>query len=147
MDLVPRFKYASPFALQLITRLDEFVQRMQRSNAFSSPLDRDFMQLNTKITVNDPVGHYLQLTKQVMPEMAASGLVNWPVRNDHCFQRIVLDAICGGIWYDHIARPAYKHLSAIQAERAVQLCENIISGAADIRALNRQSLIWRGKLK
>lgn len=105
------------------------------------------MQTNTKITANDPVRRYLKLTKQVMPEMASSGAVNWPVSNDHCFQRIVLDAICGGVWYDHIARPAYKHLSATQAERAVQLCENIISGAADIRALNRQSLIWRGKFK
>jgi hypothetical protein len=69
------------------------------------------------------------------------------VRNDHCFQRIVLDAICGGTWYDHIARPAYKHLTRYQALQAVTLCDAIISGDADLTQLNRQSLTWRGKLR
>lgn len=91
------------------------------------------------------VEQYLHLTRSVMPEMAQTPKNVWPIRNDHCFQRIVLDAICGGIWYDHIPRPAYKHLSLDQARRAVQLCEGIISGTFDIVALNHQSLTWRGK--
>ena len=91
------------------------------------------------------VQQYLNLTRIVMPQLAQTLKNKWPVQNDHCFQRIVLDAICGGIWYDHIARPAYKHLSLNQAKSAVQLCDDIISGKADIVDLNRQSLSWRGK--
>lgn len=92
------------------------------------------------------VQQYLHLTRIVMPELALTMQKKWPVRYDHCFQRIVLDAICGGIWYDHIARPAYKHLSLQQAKTAVQLCDDIISDKVDIVDLNRQSLSWRGKL-
>ena len=91
------------------------------------------------------VERYLHLTQNVMPEMARTQKSDWPVRNDHCFQRIVLDAISGGIWYDHISRPAYKHLNFDQAQRAVQLCEEIISGNADLARLNLNSLSWRGK--
>jgi len=87
--------------------------------------------------------HYRDLTGRVMPAMAQGH--GWPVVHDHCFQRIVLDHVAGGVWHDHIARPAYRHLCADQAARAVRLCEDIIAGRADLAALNRQSLLWRGK--
>lgn len=82
-----------------------------------------------------------------MPALAKDDRNRWPVRHDHCFQRIVLDAICEGVWYDHIARPAYKHLSMEQASHAVQLCEDIIAGAADLADLNQKSLSSRNKLR
>lgn len=91
------------------------------------------------------VQQYLHLTRIVMPQLALTLKNEWPVQHDHCFQRIVLDAICDGVWYNHIARPAYKHISLQQAQRAVLLCDDIISGCADIVDLNRQSLSWRGK--
>ena len=93
------------------------------------------------------VERYLHLTRMVMPTLARSTKRHWPVRNDHCFQRIVLDTICGGVWYDHIPRPAYQHLRETEAMRAVQLCEQIISGETDLSLLNRQSLLWRGKAR
>ncbi len=93
----------------------------------------------------DLAARYMVLTKEVMPERAKTTHSHWPVRNDHCFQRIVLDAVCGGVWYDHIARPAYKNLTLKQAEDAVALCEAIIAGDADLAMLNAQSLVWRGK--
>ena len=46
----------------------------------------------------DLVAHYAVLTKETMPELARTTHRHWPVRNDHCFQRIVLDAVCSGIW-------------------------------------------------
>ncbi|PTX57031.1 hypothetical protein C8N43_1696 [Litoreibacter ponti] len=92
-----------------------------------------------------PVDRYLTLTRETLPAEAARRGRDWPVRNDHCFQRIVLDAISGGVWYDHIEKPAYKHLTEAQATQAVELCERILSGEADLWALNDQSLIWRGK--
>ena len=95
--------------------------------------------------VLDPVARYLHLTREVMPRLARAGQVTWPVREDHCFQRIVLDAVVGDVWYAHLARPAYKHLSLAQARRAVALCEGIIDGSVDVHALNRASLRYRGK--
>lgn len=91
------------------------------------------------------VERYMRLTKIIMPTLAQNTKRHWPVRNDHCFQRIVLDTICGGVWYDHIARPAYRHLNADQAAKAVQLCEQIIAEKTDLHVLNQQSLAWRGK--
>lgn len=91
------------------------------------------------------VERYRHLTGRVMPDMARAR--GWPVVNDHCFQRIVLDHVAGGVWYDHIARPAYKHLTEDQAARAVALSEDIIAARADLAALNRQSLRWRGKAR
>ena len=91
------------------------------------------------------VEQYLHLTRTVMPALAHTSKRHWPVRNDHCFQRIVLDTICGGVWYDHIARPAYKHISQAQAAQAVQLCDQIIAATTDLNVLNQQSLVWRGK--
>ncbi|WP_425039500.1 hypothetical protein [Primorskyibacter sp. S187A] len=96
-------------------------------------------------THGDLIDAYLHLTKEVLPALARDPHRDWPVREDHCFQRIVLDTLCGGVWYAHLERPAYKHLTHDQAQRAVDLCHAIAQGRADLRELNQQSLIWRGK--
>ena len=87
----------------------------------------------------------MHLTKEVLPLMARSDNLKWPIQEDHCFQRIVLDTICGGVWYDHLSRPAYKHLTDDQLQRAVDLCQSIVSGQVDLHKLNQQSLAWRKK--
>lgn len=70
----------------------------------------------------------------------------WPVRNDHCFQRILLDAACGGRWLDQVTdRPAYKAIDEARLAAAVALAQAVKDGDADLHALNRQSLTWRGK--
>ena len=89
----------------------------------------------------------MHLTKVEMPRMVREGGTDWPVVNDHCFQRIVLDAVCEGVWYDHIPRPAYKHMTEEQARAAAHLCDEIVAGRADLSDLNRQSLMFRGKWK
>ena len=93
----------------------------------------------------DLVSRYIVLTKEVMPHLARTSHKNWPVSNDHCFQRIVLDNLCGGVWYNYLGRPAYKHLTKEQAKRAIDLCCLIEDGRADIHAVNNKSLTWRGK--
>jgi hypothetical protein len=102
---------------------------------------------NVELTREELVAYYIEMTKETMPRLASTTHKNWPVRNDHCFQRIILDTLCGGIWYDRLSRPAYKHLSREQALQAVNLCNDIIAGTVDLVALNRQSLLWRGKLR
>ena len=85
---------------------------------------------------------WLQLTRETLPSLAASR--SWPVREDHCFQRILLDAVCGGVWYDHVnGRPAYRRIDAERLAAAVALGERVAKGEEDLHALNAQSLSWR----
>ncbi len=72
---------------------------------------------------------------------------DWPVRLDHCFARILLDHACGGPWRDHVAPPAHANLPADRLEAAIALGEALLAGEADLHALNRRSLAWRGKLR
>jgi hypothetical protein len=95
--------------------------------------------------INSLIHHYLIMTKEVMPKMAREPAHNWPVRHYHCFQRIVLDSVCQGVWHESIKRPAYKNLNHVQAKRAVKLCNEIITDQVDLSQLNLQSLTWRGK--
>jgi hypothetical protein len=94
---------------------------------------------------SDLEARWLDLTRRRLPA-AAAGRRDWPVRHDHCFQRILLDHATGGVWYDAIPRrPAYAHApDAILAE-AVRLGEAVLAGEAELTALNRRSLAWRSK--
>ena len=51
--------------------------------------------------------------------MASDKVFKWPVKDDHCFQRIVLDTICNGPWYEYLERPTYQYISENQALNAV----------------------------
>lgn len=85
---------------------------------------------------------WLTLTRDVLPALATERA--WPVSADHCFQRILLDHVCGGCWYDHVAgRPAYRHLDEDRLRRAVATAEAIVAGTADPDQLNRESLAFR----
>jgi len=88
---------------------------------------------------------WLELTRRTLPGLAAKR--GFPVRHDHCFQRILLDAACEGAWYDHVTgRPAYRAIDTARLERATELAQAVVEGEADLAALNHQSLRWRGKL-
>ena len=88
---------------------------------------------------------WLHLTRIDLPALVTAR--GWPIRADHCFQRILLDHGYGGRWYDHVAgRPAYAHADAAALMRAIALGRAAIAGEIDMAMLNRQSLIWRGKL-
>ncbi len=87
---------------------------------------------------------WLRLTRIVLPKLAAER--RWPVRVDHCFQRILLDDAFDGRWYDHVsARPAYRHLPDDRLAHAVATARAVAAGAADLPAMNARSLAWRGK--
>jgi hypothetical protein len=92
---------------------------------------------------------YLQLTNQMLPALANTR--QFPVRFNHCFQRIVLDNLLGCCWYEVLDRgkePAYKQLSEEQLEGAIALAESIISQPDEyLQHLNQNSLEWRGKIK
>ena len=82
------------------------------------------------------------LTQARMPQAARA--MGWPVHEDHCFQRILLDNACGGVWYDHvIGRPAYACASDRQLACALALGEAVLAGDADLAGMNARSLAWR----
>lgn len=39
------------------------------------------------------IDDYLALTRDVLPGLASREGCDWPIREDHCFQRVVLDTI------------------------------------------------------
>lgn len=89
---------------------------------------------------------WLELTRHVLPGLALAR--RWPIRADHCFQRVLLDATVGGVWYDAVSgRPAFRAIAIDLLARAVALGRSLVAGQSDLAALNRQSLAWRGDRK
>jgi hypothetical protein len=90
---------------------------------------------------------YLELTNRVLPALVVSR--NFPVRYNHCFQRIILDNLFGRCWYEVLERkqePAYKQLMEEQLKKAIALANNIITQPDSyLYQLNQNSLNWRGK--
>ena len=87
---------------------------------------------------------YQRLIGSELPRAArADG--DWPIREDHCFARIVLDYVFDGVWYDHVdGRPAYKHLSASELRRAIAIAERLLDeGRPLVDELDRTSLRCR----
>lgn len=88
---------------------------------------------------------YLELTNHVLPHLAQTR--QFPVRYNHCFQRIILDNLFGCCWYDVLERKreaAYKQLTEEQLERAIALANAIITQPDSyLYQLNQNSLKWR----
>jgi len=88
---------------------------------------------------------WFELTRALLPGVAVER--GWPVRLDHCFQRILLDAAVGAAWRTVIRAPAWRNAEDAVLARAVALGEAVLAGEADLASLNRASLRWRGKLR
>lgn len=90
---------------------------------------------------------YLELTRKQLPEIAEAA--GWPVQEDHCIQRMVLDAIYQDCWYNHLAkgrRPAYQQLSNIQLGQALLLAHRLRHASPKLLEwLNACSLSFRKK--
>ncbi|RJK96314.1 hypothetical protein [Vallicoccus soli] len=90
---------------------------------------------------------YRRLVLDELPRRAAAE--GWSLRHDHCFGRVVLDHAVGGCWYDVLDRrrsPAFRQLDDAALARAVGVAERIAEGGDPVlRALDAQSLAWRGK--
>jgi hypothetical protein len=90
---------------------------------------------------------YRELVLAELPRRAREQ--GWPVTEDHCFGRIVLDGAVGGRWYDVLDRrrsPAFAQLDDARLAAAVALAERIAAeGDPLLRELDARSLAWRGK--
>ena len=95
------------------------------------------------MTSETVIAAWFRLTRSRMPSVAADR--QWPVRFDHCFQRILLDNAVGGKWTETIPAPAYRNAGDTLLGKAVALGEQVMDGKLDLAELNRNSLGWRGK--
>ena len=90
---------------------------------------------------------YLRLVRVALPAAAATADPPWPIRLDHCFMRVVLDALFGRPWRDVLddRTPAYRQLSAAQLSAAIDLARSMLSDPTGgrVRALNDVSLRGR----
>jgi len=89
------------------------------------------------------VHRWLDLTRRVLPDMAAAQA--WPIRLDHCFMRVCLDAAVGRPWHEVIGRPAIHHASDLELARAIAVAESILQAPDILPVLNTESLRFRGK--
>jgi hypothetical protein len=102
---------------------------------------------NVRVSIDELRHRWLSLTRQDVPARAEAE--QWALRADHCFQRVILDAVCEGRWYDHVTgRPAYRHLDEHRLALAVSLAQQLATdpdGRQLCERLDAQSLSWRGK--
>ncbi len=84
------------------------------------------------------LARWLHLTRTVLPGMAAAQ--RWPIRLDHCFMRVCLDAALGQRWDRVVRRPAVRHLSDAQLDAAVAVADRIAAQPGLLPALNQASL-------
>ena len=94
------------------------------------------------------LAQYRRLVRVELPAEAQAS--HWVLRRDHCFARVILDAVCGGCWYAHLrsqrGRSAESQLDVAQLTRALQIGRGMLTeGAAEVIRLNAQSLRWRDK--
>jgi len=91
---------------------------------------------------------YLDLTNRILPKKAKEQ--HLAIRFNHCFQRIILDTLFQGCWYNHLNRssriPAYQQLNEDQLSRAIAIADQMIEDPQIVEELNRRSLQYRGKL-
>ena len=88
---------------------------------------------------------WFDLTRETLPALARER--GWPIRFDHCFQRVLLDHATGGPWRERIASPAYRNADDETLATAIALGEAVVAGTEDLVVLDRQSLAWRGKVR
>ena len=94
--------------------------------------------------VGTPQARWRDLVDCLLPQ-AAPDHPDWPVVNDHCFARILLDNACNGPWRESVAAPAWANMPPDRLAVAIDLGNAVLAGRADLALLNRRSLQWRGK--
>lgn len=94
--------------------------------------------------ISDLREEYRQKVLEELPA-AATEASDWPISEDHCFGRVVLDTLFEDEWTTHLdGSPAYEQLSATELRSAIQIAERMLSeGKPVVEALNEKSLRWR----
>ena len=92
----------------------------------------------------EQIVRFKHLTEVALPALAHEQ--HWPIRLDHCFKRICLDAAFNDVWYNHLPRPAERYLTGDPLARAVAIAESLLhDGRPALDLHNSNSLRYRGK--
>ena len=87
------------------------------------------------------LARWLDPTRRFLPGMASAE--RWPIRLDHCFMRVCLDAAFGRPWHEAVRHPAARHMTEAELARAVSVAEGIAANPASLPRLNAESLRLR----
>ena len=87
------------------------------------------------------LARWLALTRAILPGLAAAH--RWPIRLDHCFMRVCLDAAIGARWDSVVRRPAIRHLTDAPLADAVAVAARIAADPALLRPRNAARLRMR----
>ncbi|MCJ1437548.1 hypothetical protein MMC27_006935 [Xylographa pallens] len=91
------------------------------------------------------------LYSNTLPALAlarAPSQPTWPVHLDHCFARIIYDAVIGeGLapWPTRLRSPAVAYMTAAQLQACIALGEAIVAGNVSLVDADERSLAVRGK--
>lgn len=86
------------------------------------------------------IHRYKQLLNEILPASFTK-----PVRYNHCFNRIVLDWLFQGVWYDHLdnSKTAISQLDTIQLQQMIERMEQWLLNPDLLFEDNKKSLTWR----
>lgn len=98
------------------------------------------------VQLEDPYEHTVRqkwrhLIGERLPRVAQER--NWPITDDHCFARILLDVTLDRPWRDVVKPPAWRHTPICELEKAISLGEALFDKTQNIDDLNKKSLSLR----
>ena len=90
------------------------------------------------------ITRYKQLLNEVLPATFTQ-----PVRHNHCFNRIVLDWLFGGVWYEYLdkSKTAISQLTEEQLQAMISRMELWLDQPDLLVMDNERSLNWRKNAK
>lgn len=68
---------------------------------------------------------------------------DWPITNDHCFARILLDVTLNRPWREAVRPPAWRHTPICKLAKAISLGEALLHNTQSVDDLNKRSLSLR----
>ncbi|MCJ1252653.1 methylated-DNA--protein-cysteine methyltransferase [Lignoscripta atroalba] len=101
-------------------------------------------------TVEDLRNAWTALYSKTLPSLAISkspSQIHWSVHLDHCFARIIFDAVVGvdAPWTSKLTAPAVKNMSEKQLRNCILMGEGIANGEVNLMEADERSLEVRGK--
>lgn len=126
--------------------------------ALDEPTANELRMIHLKRETDHLRARWNTLYRETLPTLARSKAPvqpHWPVHLDHCFARIIYDAVIGfsrnpdsgisGPWTDRLEAPAVKNMHPENLKECIELGEDIAAGRVDLVELDRLSLAVRGK--
>ncbi|NRB63904.1 MAG: hypothetical protein HRU40_12915 [Saprospiraceae bacterium] len=140
-----------PKSTWLSFRITHFAEDPNTRKLYFAYSTRNYLQVvpadlyTIKKGIENARSEYLQRTNVDLPIQSKKH--NWPIHENHCFQRILLDHLFLAPWYTILKKnqnPAYQQLNIMQLSKLLMLTQKMqCMNKKDITALNQVSIKWR----